>query len=61
LKKGHYEDTDELFEFAADSAKVNKTIQEKASEREAGRKANNLMTFDRFGTTVDQFYLPIHT
>ncbi|MFL2845474.1 MAG: AAA family ATPase [Candidatus Puniceispirillaceae bacterium] len=46
IVKGRYEDTNRLFEFPADSEKVNYTIQEKDSDGEAQRIANDLMTFD---------------
>ena len=46
IEKGRYEDTNKIFEFPADSEKVNYTIQEKDAEREAQRIANELMTSD---------------
>ena len=46
IAKGRYEDTNKLFEFPRDSEKVTYTIQEKNSNREAQRIANELMNLD---------------
>ena len=46
IVKGRYEDTNKLFKFPIDSEKVNYTIQEKNSDREAQRIANDLMALD---------------
>ena len=46
ILKGRYEDTNTLFEFPADSERINYTIQEKNSDREAQKIANELMTLE---------------
>ena len=46
IVKGRYEDTNKLFEIPGDSEKVHYTIQEKNSDRESQRIANDLTTPD---------------
>ena len=46
ILKGRYEDTNTLFEFPADSERINYTIQEKNADQEAERIATDLMTAD---------------
>ena len=46
IVEGRFEDTNKLFEFPVDSEKVSYTIQEKDSDQEAQRIANDLMTAD---------------
>ena len=43
IVKGRYEDTNKLFEVPVASERVNYTIQDKDSDREAHRIANDLM------------------
>ena len=46
IANGRYEDTNKLFEFPADSEKINYTIQEKDAEPQAQRIANDLMALN---------------
>ena len=46
IAKGRFEDTNKLFELPADVEEINYTIQEKNSDQDAQRIANELMTLD---------------
>jgi len=46
IAKGRFEDTNKLFELPADAEEIDYTIQEKNSDQDAQRIANELMTLD---------------